>query len=73
MNKKELKALRRPFIDELFRGNKVNFAITVIAAILAALSELVISWLIKQISDLISGDCQLGFSTLLIIFAEESS
>jgi ABC-type multidrug transport system fused ATPase/permease subunit len=28
-----------------------------------------ISWLIKQISDLISGDCQLGFSTLLMIFA----
>ena len=69
MDKKELQALRHPFISELFRNNKFNLAMTVMAACLAAVSELVISWLIKQISDLISGDCQLGFSTLLMIFA----
>ena len=57
MNKKELRALRRPFIRELFRKNKFNLTLTVIAALLAAAANLVISWLIKAISDLISGVC----------------
>ena len=69
MNKKELKALRRPFIKELFRKNRFNFVMTVIAALLAAVAQLVISWLIKEISDLISGDCPYGFTTLLLIAA----
>ncbi len=56
MNKKEIQALRRPFVKELFRNNKFNLVMTVLAAFLAAVSELVISWTIKGISDLISGD-----------------
>ena len=67
MNKKEIKALRRPFVRELFRKNKFNLTMTVIAALLAAVAGLVISWLIKEISDLISGDCPYCFSTLLLI------
>ncbi len=67
MNKKELKELRRPFIKALFRKNKFNLTMTVISALLSALGTLVISWLIKQISDLISGDCIYSFGTLLII------
>ena len=67
MNKKEIKALRRPFIRELFRKNKFNLAMTVVAALLSALGELVISWLIKEIADLISGDSGYSFGTLLII------
>ena len=31
MTKKEIKALRRPFIRELFRNNKFNLAMTVLA------------------------------------------
>ena len=69
MNKKELKALRRPFLKELFRNNRFNLAMTVIAALLGAAAELVISWLIKEVADLISGECPYGFSTLLIIAA----
>ncbi|MBR6916060.1 MAG: ABC transporter ATP-binding protein, partial [Clostridia bacterium] len=69
MNKKELRALRRPFIKELFRRNKFNLTLTVIAALLAAAANLVISWLIKAISDLISGEQAYGFPTLLIIGA----
>ena len=69
MNKKELKALRRPFIKELFRKNKFNLVMTVIAALLASVSSLVISWTIKGISDLISGDADVGFRTLLLVFA----
>ena len=67
MDKKELAALRRPFIKELFRKNKFNLAMTVIAALLAAVAELVISWLIKEVSDLISGTCAYSFGTLLLI------
>ncbi len=67
MTKKEIKALRRPFIRELFRNNKFNLAMTVLAALLVAAAELVISWLIKEVADLISGECPYGFGTLLII------
>ena len=67
MSKKEIKALRRPFLKELFRNNKFNLAMTVIAALFGAAAELVISWLIKEVADLISGDCPYGFGTLLII------
>ena len=67
MDKKEIRALRRPFVRELFRGNRVNFAMTVLAALFTAASELVISWLIKEISDLISGNCPYSFATLLTV------
>ena len=67
MSKKEIQALRRPFLKELFRNNKFNLAMNVIAALLGSAAELVISWLIKEIADLISGECPYGFGTLLII------
>lgn len=37
------RALRRPFLRELFRDNRFNLSMTVIAAVLEALAELVIS------------------------------
>ena len=67
MSKKEIQALRRPFVKELFRNNKFNLVMTVLAAFLAAVSELVISWTIKGISDLISGDTTIRFGALLFI------
>ena len=67
MNKKENQALRRPFVKELFRNNKFNLVMTVVAAFLAAVSELVISWTIKGISDLISCDTAIRFGTLLLV------
>ena len=67
MNKKEIKALRRPFLKELFRENKFNLAMTVLAALFGAATELVISWLIKEVADLISGECPYSFGMLLII------
>ena len=57
MGKKELKALRQPFLKELFRNNKFNLAMTVLAALLGAAAELVISWLLKEVADRISGEC----------------
>ena len=67
MTKQEIKTLRRPFVRELFRGNRFNLAMTVIAALLGAASNLIISWLIKSLSDLISGETKYSFSTLLFI------
>ena len=67
MTKAELKALRRPFIKELFRKNKFNLFMTVLAAVLTAVAELVVSWLIKEVADLIAGESQFGFRTLLIV------
>ena len=67
MTKAEIKTLRRPFIKELFRDNRFNLAMTVLASLLAAAANLVISWLIKEVCDLISGDSQYRFSILLIV------
>ncbi len=67
MTKKEIQALRRPFVKELFRNNQFNLVMTVVAAFLASASELVISWTLKGISDLISGDTAIGFGTMLLV------
>ncbi len=67
MNKNELQALRRPFVRELFRGNRFNLAMTVLAAVLFAVAELVVSWLLKEIADLIAGGGAYDFRTLLLI------
>ena len=47
MNKREIRAMRRPFIKELFRNNRFNMTMTVLAALFGAAAELVISWLIS--------------------------
>ena len=67
MDKKERKALRRPFLRALFRKNKFNFAMTLVASLCGASVNLVISWLLKEIADLISGDCPYTFATLLYV------
>ena len=67
MNKKEIQALRRPFVKELFRNNRFNLVMTVLAALCAAVSSLVISWTLKGISDLISGDTDIRYGTLLLV------
>ena len=69
MNKKEREALRRPFVKELYRKNKFNLLMTVLAALLTAASSLVTSWTIKGISDLISGEADIGLGTLLLVAA----
>ena len=69
MNKKVVRELRSPFVKELFRENKFNLAMTVVAALFGAAAELVISWLIKEVADLISGECPYSFGMLLFITA----
>ena len=67
MTKQEIKALRRPFVRELFRKNKFNLAMTVLAAFLNAVTMLIISWSLKQVSDLISGEAAYSIGTLLAV------
>ena len=69
MTKQELKALRRPFLKELFRKNKLNLILTLAAASLCAAGELVISWLLKGVTDLISGVGDYTIGQLLLIAA----
>ena len=65
--KEKARELRRPFLKELFRKNRFNLAMTIVAALLASASNIVISWLIKEVSDIISGDSGYSFGTLLAI------
>ncbi len=67
MNRAEIKALRRPFLGELFRKNKLNLFMTVLSAVLGSVAQLVVSWLIKEVADLIAGESQFGFWTLMIL------
>ena len=64
---KEIKALRRPFLREFFRENRFNLAMTLVSAALMAAGELIISWLIKEIVDLISGLSEYTIGALLAI------
>ena len=69
MNKEELKELRQPFVRELFRNNGFNLAMTVFASLIVAVAELAISWLIKAITDMISGQSSYTFNNLLVVTA----
>ena len=66
MTRKEIKALRRPFLKALFRQNKFNLFMTLIASLLYAATALLISWVIKEISDLIAGSSAYSFQTIWI-------
>ncbi len=69
MTQKEIKSLRRPFVKELFRKNKLNLFFTLVGAMLGAIGNLIISILIKEIVDLISGTGKYQISTLLLFVA----
>ncbi len=69
MNKKELKVLRRPFVKELFRNNKFNLVMTIIAALFSSIVNLAVSWLIKEICDVVSGQSKFELKVLAIVAA----
>ena len=69
MTKTDIQALRRPFVKELFRRNTFNLSMTVLASLIGAATSLMISWLLKAIIDLISGECPYTMGTLLIVVA----
>ena len=67
MNKKELRQLRRPFIRQFFRANGFNLAMTMVASLCSAATNLIISLLIKEITDLISGSSRYTLKCLFMV------
>ncbi len=67
MEKKEIKQLRRPYVNTFFKNNKFNLLMTIIASLLQGVAFLVISWVLKEISDLIAGVSQYDFSVIIIV------
>ena len=52
MKKREI---RRPFVRQFYRKNKLNFVLAFAATVVMAFANLVISWLLQQIMDLMAG------------------
>ena len=52
MKKREI---RRPFVRQFYRRNKLNFILAFAATVVMAFANLVISWLLQQIMDLMAG------------------
>ena len=47
--------IRRPFVRQFSRRNKLNFILAFAATVVMAFANLVISWLLQQIMDLMAG------------------
>ena len=52
MKKREI---RRPFVRQFYRRNKLNYVLAFAATVVMAFANLVISWLLQQIMDLMAG------------------
>ena len=52
MKKREI---RRPFVRQFYRRNKLNFVLAFAATVVMAFVNLAISWLLQQIMDLMAG------------------
>ena len=59
--------MEKMLIKELFKKNKLNLTITVIAAFLVSAGNIVISWLIKEIVDFISGGSNYSIGILIAV------
>ena len=66
MDKKQLKALRRPLIKQFFRHNIFNLIMTVISAVLASAATLGISWILQKVFDVISGDSEMTLGVIVL-------
>ena len=47
--------LRRPYVRQFYRNNHINFLLVLFATVLTAWINLVISWMLQQIMDLLAG------------------
>lgn len=47
--------LRRPYVRQFYRNNWGNFLLVLLATVVIALINLVISWMLQQITDLLAG------------------
>ena len=67
MDKKQLKELRRPYVRQFFKKNRLNLALTVFSAVLAGAANLGISWSLQKVFDVIDGNTSLGLGTVVLI------
>lgn len=62
------KQLRKPFVNQFYKKNKVFFLLSLVAAFLMSTMSLAASWLIQQLIDTISGvEDAKGLGTLTIL------
>ncbi len=47
--------LRRPYVRQFYKNNRANFLLVLLATVIMALINLVISWMLQQIMDLLAG------------------
>ena len=52
MNKREL---RRPYVRQFYKNNMANFVLVLLSTVIMALINLVGSWMLQQIMDLLAG------------------
>ena len=75
MNQESEKIVRKSFIKQFYKGNKLAFGIAIFAALFVGGLNLIVSWLMQQIIDCISGgetalDLKgLLFITVLVVLA----
>ncbi|MGO5115830.1 ABC transporter ATP-binding protein [Candidatus Avoscillospira sp. LCP25S3_F1] len=61
--------LRRPFVRQFYRRNRVNFSLAMLTTVAMAIVNLVISWMLQQAMDLIAGvEGTLPLQQLLWVF-----
>lgn len=52
MNKREI---RRPYVRQFYKNNMANFVLVLLSTVIMALINLVVSWMLQQIMDLLAG------------------
>ena len=62
-------SIRKPYVQQLFRGNRLLFAISVAATLLTGSINLVLAWMMQQVTDTVSrvpGSRSLGEMTVIL-------
>ena len=62
-------SIRKPYVQQFFRNNRLLFAISVLATLLTGSINLVLAWMMQQVTDAVSripGSRSLGELTLVL-------
>ncbi len=63
-----MKKIKREFIQSFYKGNRLNFALALLATVTMSFTNLIVSWLLQQVIDCATGSGNAySFRTLLII------
>ncbi len=55
MKEKNIKTIRKPFVQQFYKGNKMTFLVALAVTIVGAMVNLFLSWLIQQLVDVVTG------------------